>query len=82
MASTSPSTVSMVNASAKVKQVNPGRIGQGRAGPGIVVVVVPTLALALTPPANGRRHWRWLVLFMALARAPFSQCRLFVKFIK
>lgn len=55
-----------------------GKTGQA-AGPGIVVVVVPlpvALALAVV------KALVVVVLFMALARAPFTQCRLFVKFIK
>lgn len=55
-----------------------GKTGQA-AGPGIVVVVVPlpvALALAVV------KALVLVVLFMARARAPFTQCRLFVKFIK
>lgn len=55
-----------------------GKTGQA-AGPGIVVVVVPlpvALALAVV------KALVVVVLFMARARAPFTQCRLFVKFIK
>lgn len=55
-----------------------GKTGQA-AGPGIVVVVVPlpvALALAVV------KALVVVVLFMARARAPFNQCRLFVKFIK
>lgn len=55
-----------------------GKTGQA-AGPGIVVVVVPLLvALALAVV----KALVVVVLFMARARAPFTQCRLFVKFIK
>lgn len=57
-----------------------GKTGQA-AGPGIVVVVVVVplpVALALAVV----KALVVVVLFMALARAPFTQCRLFVKFIK
>lgn len=53
-----------------------GKTGQA-AGPGIVVVPLPVaLALAVV------KALVVVVLFMARARAPFTQCRLFVKFIK
>lgn len=63
-----------------------GKTGQA-AGPGIVVVplsccpVVP-LPVALALAVVKALALAVVVLFMALARAPFTQCRLFVKFIK
>lgn len=79
MASTSPSTVSVVNASAKVKQVRPP--GQVLSLSRCRCPVVP-LPVALALAVVKALALAVVVLFMALARAPFTQCRLFVKFIK